>query len=69
VNLCERDERGWKIPHEGTKSRVVYEMICAGKSSRDIVRELSISKKYSGSNNEKWRREIFAAEAREIIHV
>lgn len=38
-----RDARGWRIPHEGTKRRLVYNAMVAGKSTRQIAGEMGIS--------------------------
>lgn len=32
----DRDERGWRIPHAGTRSRAIYDAMLAGKSPIEI---------------------------------
>jgi transposase len=34
---CSRDERGWRVPREGTTSRQVYELTLQGHSIKQIV--------------------------------
>lgn len=38
-NIRPRDENGWRIPTEGTKSRMVYDLTIAGKSVLEIASE------------------------------
>ena len=37
-----RDERGWRVPHEGTKSHEIYKLLVSGVGSGDISRQLKM---------------------------
>ena len=32
----DRDERGWRIPHAGTRSRAIYDLLVAGRTPAEI---------------------------------
>lgn len=44
-----RDERGWIIPREGTKSRHIYELLLLGYKSGEIIRLYRCSTKAESS--------------------
>lgn len=47
TNKLPRDENGWRIPTEGTKSRRIYDAIKSGRSPDDIQVEMAATTKPS----------------------
>lgn len=42
-NICPRDEEGWRVPHKGTASRQVYDLLVLGLSVDQIAARLKRS--------------------------
>ena len=38
--MNERDEHGWRIPRQGTRSRLIYARMCGGFTAREIHEEI-----------------------------
>lgn len=55
TQFCKRDERGWRIPQEGTLSRKIYDLLCEGLPPREIKSRLAYKKSTSSLRVSIWR--------------